>query len=620
MKYLSFLVCFVLFIGCKKEIEKKELTINVTPNNGGKTTMSSGSYEFGSNLNITAIPSAEYIFKEWSGAYSGANNPLNIIMDSDKILTCVFEKRKYPLSVSITGQGTIKEEVISTEINSTNYTSGSTIRLTPQPSEGYQFKRWLGDDTSSKSPLDIKITKPVNLTCVFEKAVLKDLKVENTIDTLIISKKHKYSIKGSLSTGTNINLSDSITISSTNNKVSILPDKTIVGAQSGTTIITLSYNNIVLTDTIYISDIEDVKLFDTYLSTPASGANITVPVVVINYYATLNGIDIDTKRQPNYGSPDPITIDNLKNKTIDQLKLTKFGLEEGSKFRGFNNPNAIPNIGIKVIKYYNIYEIKKVMSADKINYFADFIDMFNRLNIKDAVNNLGVKEIWFSLRPLSSEYPVVRTENLNPENFQAGGPESNMSSPTTGDVSNSWRIANDLPIYNSTYVVYTYNLHRSHAENIHNHGHQIEAQLDHLDAGVFAKDERLFLNNFVGISNINFSGKPFGRNGMTHFPPNTKVDYDWNNSAIVKSDIEDWKPGGGIQRDINNSRWMNIKHNYPPVSFKVDENDAQYKWILFWFQTIPGINNGIKYGQNTIANWWDRLYNWDEASRKKLYD
>ena len=41
---------------------------------------------------------------------------------------------------------------------------------------------------------------------------------------------------------------------------------------------------------------------------------------------------------------------------------------------------------------------------------------------------------------------------------------------------------------------------------------------------------------------------------------------------------------------------------------------------MFWFQTILG-NNGIKYGNNTISNWWDLLYNWDDAvkGKKKLY-
>jgi len=461
----------------------------------------------------------------------------------------------------------------------------------------------------------------INISTNTVPITLDSLKITGRTDTLIISKSFKYSITGYYSDKSTKDLSDSINITSDKTIVTI-NGKNIIGAQSGKSNFSISYSNFSLKDSLYVSEIEEVKNIDTYLSTPVNGSKIIVPIVVINYYATLNGIDIDTKRQPSFYNLDPITIEGLKSKTIDELKLTKYGIEEGSKFRGFNNSTSVPNVGIKVIKYYNVYEIKKVMSADKINYFADFNDMFNKLNIKDAVNNLGAKEVWFSLRPLSVEYPVIKTEKLSPENFQAGGPESNMSSPTSGDISNSWRIADDLPIYNKSYVVYTYNLHRSHAENIHNHGHQIESQLDFLDEGLFAKDERLFLNKFVGISNINYAGKPYGRNGMTHFPPNTKVDYDWNNRTIVKSDIEDWKPEGGIQKDIHNSKWIFIKYSYPSVSYKIDENDSQYKWIMFWFQTIPGSNNGIKYGNNTISNWWDLLYNWDDAvkNKKKLYE
>ena len=310
--------------------------------------------------------------------------------------------------------------------------------------------------------------KPVNI-------ILDSIKITGRTDTLIISKSFKFTITGYYSDKSTKDLSDSINLVSDKSNVTI-NGKSIIGAQSGKSIISITYSNFSRKDSIYISEIEEIKTIDSYLSTPANGSKIIVPIVVINYYATLNGVDIDTKRQPSYGSLDPITIENLKLKTIDELKLTKYGIEEGSKFRGFNNSSATPNVGLKVVKYYNVYEIKKVMSADKINYFADFNNMFSKLNIKDAVNNLGAKEVWFSLRPLSSEYPVVKSENLSPENFQAGGPESNMSSPTSGDVSNSWRIADDLPIYDKSYVVYTYNLHRSHAENIHNHGHQIESQ------------------------------------------------------------------------------------------------------------------------------------------------
>ena len=46
-------------------------------------------------------------------------------------------------------------------------------------------------------------------------------------------------------------------------------------------------------------------------------------------------------------------------------------------------------------------------------------------------------------------------------------------------------------------------------------------------------------------------------------------------------------------------------------------NDPQTKWLITWFQSIPGENNNIPYlinGRNyKLTNWWDLFYNWDEA-------
>jgi hypothetical protein len=170
-----------LFATCKKEIPQKQLTVNVTPEVGGSVTPKSGTYPMGSTVKVLATPSPEYIFKEWTGGFTGTTNPANVIMDVDKTVTAVFEKREYPLSLTIVGFGTVKEEIIKIASTATNYKSGTTVRLTPQPSEGYEFKRWSGDDTTSKSPLDLIVSKAINLTCTFEKE--EAIKFSTNLDT-----------------------------------------------------------------------------------------------------------------------------------------------------------------------------------------------------------------------------------------------------------------------------------------------------------------------------------------------------------------------------------------------------------------------------------------------------
>jgi hypothetical protein len=395
-------------------------------------------------------------------------------------------------------------------------------------------------------------------------------------------------------------------------------------------VISLTYNNLLIKDTAYVSEIENVDLSSLpFLTTPSNtNARIIVPVVVINYYPTLNGIDIDTKRAPGYGSLSPITIQSLKNRTIDYITLTKYGLEEGSKYRGYNNSTQQSNVSFKIVKFINVYEIKRGMEGvplataglqDRLTpvFQPDYFDIFTKINLENLVNKNGVKEVWFSLRPLSSEYPVVKdtlSNGLTAANF-INLPESNMSSPT-GDVSNSYKISNDLPIYDKTYVVYGYNIETSPANNIHNRGHQIEAQLQSVDNGIFGENTATFLNKFVGITIGKNNNKPIGRAGMTHFPPNTTKDYDYDNKSLVESDIEEWKPSGGTKKLINSDRWMNVLlKNYPSVILTKDDynKDPQYKWLVFWMQSIPGYNNGI----TGVNDWWDIFYNWDDAIKNK---
>jgi hypothetical protein len=141
---------------------------------------------------------------------------------------------------------------------------------------------------------------------------------------------------------------------------------------------------------------------------------------------------------------------------------------------------------------------------------------------------------------------------------------------------------------------------------IHNRGHQIEAELSYLDSKFWGN----YSNQIDGYADSTHIG-------CTHKPPNTTIDYDWNNKTLTLSDIEDWKPTGGTKKLINSDRWINIKYNVPSVNYvKYEEGDPQYKWLLYWMQSMPGYNNGI----TGVNDWWDMFYNWDDAARngKKL--
>ena len=164
---LLLILSFICLISCTKEIIQQKLTVSVTPANGGSVSPPSNSYEKGSNVSLVATPTGEYLFKQWQGSISGTSNPTSITMDADKSVTGVFEKRQYPLTLTIEGSGTVKEEVIALATQAL-YPSGTTVRLTAQPgSSDYVFKDWTGDLPSKENPLQLIIQKPINLTANF---------------------------------------------------------------------------------------------------------------------------------------------------------------------------------------------------------------------------------------------------------------------------------------------------------------------------------------------------------------------------------------------------------------------------------------------------------------------
>ncbi len=164
-KVLVGLLC-IGFASCTKEILTHKLTTDAIPMNGGTVSPPGNSFEHGQQISLTATPSGEYLFKEWKGSLSGNANPASLVIDADKQVTGIFEKRQYPLTLTVEGNGSVKEEVVAIATQAL-YPSGTTVRLTAQPGADYIFKNWSGDQTSKDNPLQILIQKPISLTANF---------------------------------------------------------------------------------------------------------------------------------------------------------------------------------------------------------------------------------------------------------------------------------------------------------------------------------------------------------------------------------------------------------------------------------------------------------------------
>lgn len=180
MKYLNLFLVLVMFSCAKEEPtpDPVKYTLTVTAGEGGNVSSTGGSYPLGSEVTITATPNSEYVFSGWSNG--STDNPIKVTVNSNQTLTANFTKRKYALSITIEGEGTVTEEVIS---GGKDYDSGTVVRLTAVPSGEWNiFDSWNGDVVSEESVIEITVNKKIDLVVNFKATNLVVYKNVTRID------------------------------------------------------------------------------------------------------------------------------------------------------------------------------------------------------------------------------------------------------------------------------------------------------------------------------------------------------------------------------------------------------------------------------------------------------
>lgn len=137
------------------------------PAEGGFIEPAGGEFQAGETVVAEAIPSEGWIFKGWSGDLEGNENPIRLTMEKSIGVTAEFEKRTYPLTVNIEGEGTVKEEIVTAKIS--EYAHETIVHLTPLASNGWRFKEWGSDHQGDEIPLEVRITGETEIDVVFEK-------------------------------------------------------------------------------------------------------------------------------------------------------------------------------------------------------------------------------------------------------------------------------------------------------------------------------------------------------------------------------------------------------------------------------------------------------------------
>ncbi len=177
MKKLITIISFLalLLVSCKQETYYN-ITTKVEPEGSGSVvvTPSSGAVLEGTSVSFLAKPNGDYVFSGWSGGLSGDVNPQTVTVSSDLSVTAKFTLRSYPLTVTVEGEGTVSEKVISTR---SDYTAGTVVELTANPSEHWVFDHWEGDLNGNTNPGQITVSSSKAVKAVFVKKMY-DLTVE----------------------------------------------------------------------------------------------------------------------------------------------------------------------------------------------------------------------------------------------------------------------------------------------------------------------------------------------------------------------------------------------------------------------------------------------------------
>jgi hypothetical protein len=446
--------------------------------------------------------------------------------------------------------------------------------------------------------------------------------IQFTTDTLTVYPGWTWrhlKVRGTTSVGAvDIPLS-AVALSSANPAIAALtPANHLQALASGTTSITASYLGFQTSLPVQVlapARPPDVITLPPDLSTPAPNAVYPVPVVIIRYLPTRDGSSVDRTHSTAFSGNYSVQrlIDSIN--TFD--RAVKFALSEGTKFRGYQTPTARPSLGYYVSKYITVYEpmppgdTTLASLIGVISYSIDYKQIIERFGLQTDINQGNAREIWMWYLEINRESPNYNPLLHRPETFR-GGWESNMASPTTGDISNSNRDPRDLPVYSKTYVWYLQNMARSQAEAIHNRGHQLEAIYGYVNQRQDG-NQNLFWGQFVGRINGAYTK---GRAGWTHMPPNTIRDYDYMNDTLHQSDIANWIPSGGTQTSVNRTTWGNLNYAWPSGSALAQRTESQ--WYIYWMQNMPGFGNRIPFGNFFMTNWWELTANWDAAIGRNL--
>ena len=151
------------------------LTLITNPAGAGRIQSSplpnapNGQYYEGTVVTLTASPSGQNVFRDWTGDTNSTAASIVFAMNSDKTFTANFvppPAYALVLTVSPTNFGSVF--VTPAPDSNGTYSAGTTVGLAALPSSGFRFVGWTGAVVSTNNPILIVMNGNRALTALFE--------------------------------------------------------------------------------------------------------------------------------------------------------------------------------------------------------------------------------------------------------------------------------------------------------------------------------------------------------------------------------------------------------------------------------------------------------------------
>ena len=118
------------------------------------------SYEYGTNVSISAIANTGYKFNMWSDG--NTDNPRIITVVADVEYTALFSISQYTLNLSSDSS----DKGVVAALGGDTFDYGSTVTITATPKYGYEFERW--SDGNTTNPRTIVVSDNNNYSAIFK--------------------------------------------------------------------------------------------------------------------------------------------------------------------------------------------------------------------------------------------------------------------------------------------------------------------------------------------------------------------------------------------------------------------------------------------------------------------